>query len=180
MFLKKRVCRFAACDITLKKRSFNSTEADQEKFDEEWNTIFSGLKKLMGNGVDATSDATKPFALKAREMITLFTGGDKSIQQGLEKMYAQEGGGQMLRNHGLDVSDALYDYYEKALHQHFVKEAFNSVTHNVVLEMNKYNAPKTLKQNMLSMLVDLVPRVNLILQQQMATQFVASMQDMGV
>ena len=33
-------------------------------------------------------------------------------------MYKQVGGGQMLRNHGLNISDELYEYYEQALHAH--------------------------------------------------------------
>jgi hypothetical protein len=50
--------------------------------------------------------------------LRIFTGGDKGIEQSLDNMYQQEGGGQMLRNHGLDVSDEQYAYYEAALHAH--------------------------------------------------------------
>ena len=89
-----------------------------KNFANAWQEIFAGLTKLMNDGVSATSDATKPFATKARDMINLFTGGDQGIKQSLDNMYAKEGGAQMLRNHGLDVSDALFDYYEQALQKH--------------------------------------------------------------
>ncbi|MEM9242814.1 MAG: MerR family transcriptional regulator [Pseudomonadota bacterium] len=102
----------------LKQRHFYTDEKEEQKYAKAWQDIFTGLKKLQADKVPATDIKTKPFAEKARELINLFTAGNKGIEKSLHKMYEQEGGGQMLRNHGLDVSDELFEYYEKALHCH--------------------------------------------------------------
>ena len=103
---------------TLQNRPFHTDEAEGKKFSDAWDEIFSELEKLKSSGVKATDIKTKPVALKARALVNKFIGGDKGIEQGLQKMYQQEGGGQMLRNHGLDVSDEQYAYYEAVLHAH--------------------------------------------------------------
>ncbi len=103
---------------TLQNRSFHVVDTERQEWSQAWDEIFSGLERLQSNGVPATDIKTKPIALKARALVSQFTGGDKGIEQSLENMYQQEGGGQMLRNHGLDVSDEQYAYYEAALHAH--------------------------------------------------------------
>lgn len=108
---------------TLEKRPFHIDEMEGQKYSDAWDEIFSELEKLKSSGVKATDIKTKPIALKAKALIAKFTGGDKGIEQSLENMYLQEGGGQMLRNHGLDVTDEQFAYYEAALHAHITGEA---------------------------------------------------------
>ncbi len=102
----------------LQNRPFHQDEAAGQHYSDAWDEIFTELGKLQSKGVKASDPKTKPFALKAKALIAEFTGGDKGIEQGLQKMYEQEGGGQMLRNHGLDVTNEQYDYYEAVLHAH--------------------------------------------------------------
>lgn len=102
----------------LKQREFNLSQEKAIEYDQAWREIFDGLAHLQSQGVDASDPQTKVFAVKSRELLQLFTAGDKSIEESINTMYQQEGGGQMLRNHGLDVSDELYAYYEAALHAH--------------------------------------------------------------
>jgi DNA-binding transcriptional MerR regulator len=102
----------------LKKRTFHLDEKKAKEYDDAWHAVFNGLAELEKQGVAASSPKTKPFALKSRELLSAFTQGDEGIEQSIKKMYEQEGGGQMLRNHGLDVSDDLYEYYSQALAAH--------------------------------------------------------------
>lgn len=107
---------------TLQKRPFHLNEAEGKKYSDAWGEIFVELEKLKSSGVKPSDIRTKPVALKAKALIDEFTGGDKSIERSLENMYLHEGGGQMLRNHGLDVTDEQFAYYEAVLHAHVTGE----------------------------------------------------------
>ncbi len=103
---------------TLKQRSFHMDTAQQEKYSQAWQDVFVGMQKLKDQGVAATDVKTSSLAKEAMRLKALFTAGDKGIEQSLHTMYQQEGGAQMLRNHGLDVSDELYEYYAQAVRAH--------------------------------------------------------------
>jgi DNA-binding transcriptional MerR regulator len=102
----------------LKKRSFHLDEKKAQEYDDAWYEIFDGLSSFQKQGIAAYDSKTKPFVIKAQKMLALFTQGDVGIEQSLERMYSDEGGGQMLRNHGLDVSDELFEYYKQAWNAH--------------------------------------------------------------
>lgn len=103
---------------TLQQRSFHRDEVQGKKYSDAWDEIFAELAKLQAQGISPTDNKTKAVALRAKALIDQFTDGDKSIEQSLEKMYEHEGGGQMLRSHGLDVSDAQFAYYEAVMRAH--------------------------------------------------------------
>ena len=102
----------------IQKRPFHRNEKAGQKYSEAWDNIFAELRALQTAGVAATSPKTRPLAKKARALIAEFTGGDKGIEHSIQTMYQQEGGGQMLRSHGLDVNDELSQYYETTLQTH--------------------------------------------------------------
>lgn len=105
----------------LAKRDFHQDPDAGEKYEQAWTEVFEGLQNLQNQGVDPKDERTKEFALKAKELVQHFIGDNKGIKENMNKMYEQEGGGQMLRNHGLDVSDELFDYYHDACHAHIDK-----------------------------------------------------------
>lgn len=102
----------------LAKREIYMDEEAGKEYSNAWDSVFSELAKLQSKGVDPADKRTKAIAVKADKLIKVFTGGDKGIEQSLNTMYQTVGGAQMLRNHGLDVSDALYEYYEAVLYAH--------------------------------------------------------------
>ncbi|QDP72425.1 MerR family transcriptional regulator [Legionella israelensis] len=102
----------------LKKRSFHLDEKKGHEYAKAWYAIFNSLDDLRQQGVEPSDAKTRPYALKSRELLSEFTQGDKGIEESLHTMYEEEGGSQMLRNHGLDVSDETYQYYQLVLEAH--------------------------------------------------------------
>ncbi len=102
----------------LEQRDFHQDEEKGQEYAHAWQEVFAGLEKLRIAGVDPKDKQTKPLALKSRKLLEAFTAGDEGIMQGLHKMREQEGGAQMFRSHGLDISDELFAYYEVAIHTH--------------------------------------------------------------
>lgn len=102
----------------LSERDFHVDEKQGEYYANCWKNLFEGLDALRLEGVSANDAKTKPFAEQSRELVQVFTGGEKDIEASLNQMYKQEGGAAMMRSHGLDVSDELYAYYQAAVDAH--------------------------------------------------------------
>ena len=102
----------------LSKRDFHINEDGQTRYEKEWDNVFVGLALLQQQQVPPEDDRTKPFAEKAIKLKNLFTCKDVGIETNLENMREKVGGAQMLRNHGLNVSNELYVYYAAVLQAH--------------------------------------------------------------
>lgn len=102
----------------LQKRTFNQSEAEGKRYAEAWTEIFMGLEALRKERIEPEDERTKLYALKAKDLVQVFTAGDKGIEQSLKSMVHQEGPGQMLRSHGLPVTDELAGYYALAMKAH--------------------------------------------------------------
>ena len=102
----------------LQKRTFNQSEAEGKRYAEAWTEIFMGLESLRKERIEPEDERTKPYALQAKALVQVFTAGDKGIEQSLKSMVHQEGPGQMLRSHGLPVTDELAGYYALAMKAH--------------------------------------------------------------
>lgn len=102
----------------LQKRTFNQSEVEGKRYAEAWTEIFMGLESLRKERIEPEDERTKPYALQAKALVQVFTAGDKGIEQSLKSMVHQEGPGQMLRSHGLPVTDELAGYYALAMKAH--------------------------------------------------------------
>ena len=102
----------------LEQRDFHQYPEKGQEYADAWSELFSGLDKLRRAGIVPTDQQTLSYVIKSRKLVQDFTAGDKGIEQSLNTMYQQEGGAQMLRNHGLDITDELFAYYEAAVDAH--------------------------------------------------------------
>ena len=75
---------------SLAERGKNFTAADQVKVSAEWEDIYTQAKKLAAKGADPAGKEAQALAARAQHMIDLFTGGDKGIETGLSKFYADK------------------------------------------------------------------------------------------
>jgi len=62
----------------------------QERVTRDWANLVADIEKAMSDGVKPTESRAQELAARWRGLLSEFTGGDKEIQQGLNKMYADE------------------------------------------------------------------------------------------
>jgi MerR family transcriptional regulator, thiopeptide resistance regulator len=62
-----------------------------EKAQNDWATLIAEVEKAVAEGVSPTSERAAALAIRWRELIRGFTGGDSEIQAGLNKMYSDQG-----------------------------------------------------------------------------------------
>jgi hypothetical protein len=90
--------------------------ASEEEFTKGWDYVLNGMKKLQVENIPPTDKASIALVQKAKGLIAQFTDGDQNVEQNMNKMYEEQGGAQMLRGHGLDMTDELYEYYQAAFY----------------------------------------------------------------
>jgi DNA-binding transcriptional MerR regulator len=61
-----------------------------EKAQNDWTTLIAEVEQAVIEGVSPTSDRASALATRWRELIRGFTGGDREIQAGLNKMYSDQ------------------------------------------------------------------------------------------
>ena len=62
----------------------------QERVTRDWAGLVSDIEAAMADGVKPTESRAQELAARWRGLVSEFTGGDKEIQQGLNKMYSDE------------------------------------------------------------------------------------------
>ena len=62
----------------------------QERVTRDWAELVADIEKAMADGVKPTESRAQKLAARWRSLVTEFTGGNKEIHQGLNKMYADE------------------------------------------------------------------------------------------
>ncbi len=62
----------------------------QERVSRDWAELVADIEKAMAAGVKPKGDEAAPLAARWRSLVAEFTGGDREIQQGLNKMYSDE------------------------------------------------------------------------------------------
>lgn len=75
---------------SLAERGKDFTAADQAKTSAEWENIYAQAAKLAAKNADPAGKETQELAARAQHMIDLFIGGDKGIETGLSKFYADK------------------------------------------------------------------------------------------
>ena len=62
----------------------------QERVTRDWAALVADIETAMADGVKPTDKSAQELAERWRGLVSEFTGGDKEVQQGLNKMYADE------------------------------------------------------------------------------------------
>ena len=62
----------------------------QERVTRDWTELVADIETAMADGIKPSDKPALALANRWRALVTQFTGGDKEIQQGLNKMYADE------------------------------------------------------------------------------------------
>lgn len=62
----------------------------QERVSRDWNELTRDIETAIADGTKPSDERAQKLAARWRGLIEEFTGGDKEIQQGLNKMYADE------------------------------------------------------------------------------------------
>jgi hypothetical protein len=81
----------------------------------EWMELFKKYKTEMDKGTDPSDEAVQKLARRSRELIASFTGGDAGIEKSLGRMYQQEGGPNVMAQHGVHLDPAVWEYMGKAM-----------------------------------------------------------------
>jgi len=82
---------------------------------EGWQRLFGEFRDAMDRDVDPGAAEVRALALRARGLISEFTGGDAGIEASLRRMYQEEGGGAVVTRHGGAMDPALWGYYGEAM-----------------------------------------------------------------
>jgi len=80
-----------------------------------WATLFDDFREAMALGRDPASGEVRALALRARDLIEAFTGGDPGIEASLRRMYQEEGGVTLVNRSGGNMDPELWAYYGRAL-----------------------------------------------------------------
>lgn len=80
----------------------------------EWNHLFAGFRDAMEKGLPPEAPLVQELSIKARSLITEFSGGDEGIEQSLTNMYRDEGPAKVLGPHGMATDDSLWAYMAEA------------------------------------------------------------------
>lgn len=81
----------------------------------EWKELFKKYKKEMDQGTDPAAEPVQKLAHRSMELIAAFTGGDQGIKKSLGQMYQQEGGPQVMAQHGIQLDADVWDYMGRAM-----------------------------------------------------------------
>ena len=91
----------------------------QERVTRDWSELVSDIETAMSDGAKPSDERAQKLAARWQGLVNEFTGGDKEIQAGLNKMYADE------KNWQTDWKKPFSDEV-----QNFIVEAINGGTKN--------------------------------------------------
>lgn len=85
-----------------------------EQVQSEWAELFASFGAAMEKGLDPSSPEVQHLARRSAELVGEFTGGDPGVAASLGKMYRREGGPTVLRQHGMELPEGLWEYMGRA------------------------------------------------------------------
>jgi DNA-binding transcriptional MerR regulator len=88
----------------------------QVKEEQDWKTLISEIEAAIAAKTDPASDKARTLAQRWAELVRGFTGGDPGIQQGLNKLYADQQN--WPQNFHKPFSDEVAEYIRKAMAAH--------------------------------------------------------------
>ena len=102
----------------LRQRRGELGEETIRNAEEEWKELFKKYEIEMKKGTDPSAEPVKKLAQRSWELVAAFTGGDAGIEQSLGSMYQQEGGHNVMAQHGLDIDPSVWEYMGRAMQAH--------------------------------------------------------------
>jgi len=88
----------------------------QARVEQDWQTLIGEVEAAITSNLDPASVKAKALAQRWHELVRGFTGGDPGIQQGLNKLYADQGN--WPQNFTKPFSDEVWQYVKKAMAAH--------------------------------------------------------------
>jgi DNA-binding transcriptional MerR regulator len=85
----------------------------QARVEQDWKTLIADVEAAIASGLDPASTEAQALAQRWSELVRGFTGGDPEIQQGLGKLYADQGN--WPQNFTKPFSDEVWNYIRKAM-----------------------------------------------------------------
>lgn len=111
---KKYYSEEAQAKISERGRTF--TPQMLAKVEQDWKGLFSEVEAAIANNLDPASPQARSLAERWTELLRGFTGGDPGIQQGLNKLYADQGN--WPQNFTKPFSDEVWNYIRKVMAAH--------------------------------------------------------------
>lgn len=88
----------------------------QAKVEQDWKKLISDVEAAIADKTDPASEKARALAQRWAELVRGFTGGDAGIQQGLHKLYADEGN--WPASFTKPFSDEVWQYIKKVMAAH--------------------------------------------------------------
>jgi MerR family transcriptional regulator, thiopeptide resistance regulator len=98
------------------ERARNWTPELQAKVEQDWKTLIGEVEAAIAANVDPSDGRAQSLAQRWSELVRGFTGGDAGIQQGLNKLYADQGNWPSSLTK--PFSDEVWQYVRKAMAAH--------------------------------------------------------------
>lgn len=99
----------------LKEREAKLTDAEKGEIHQKWMALFAEFKEACQQKKDLTDPSVLKLGQQANEYVRGFTGGDPAMEASHQKMYSTEGGSNVLKQHGVDLSQEVFEYMAKAM-----------------------------------------------------------------
>ncbi len=101
----------------LKNRQNSLSKEALAKGQAAWESVFKEFEKAFQDGKNVSDPTVILLGQKANGLIQEFTGGDPEMEKSLQKMYDTEGGHNVISQHGVKVSAALFQYIANAMQE---------------------------------------------------------------
>lgn len=88
----------------------------QARVEQDWKTLISKVEAAIAGKIDPASTQARSLAQRWSELVRGFTGGDAGIQQGLNKLYADQGS--WPSSFTKPFSDEVWQYIKEAMAAH--------------------------------------------------------------
>jgi hypothetical protein len=88
----------------------------QAKVEQDWKTLIADVEAAIAAKIDPASTKALALARRWSELVRGFTGGDAAVQQGLNKLYANQGNWPSSLQK--PFSDEVWQYIKKAMAAH--------------------------------------------------------------
>jgi DNA-binding transcriptional MerR regulator len=79
-----------AAQASIEERKHLWSPELQERVSRDWNELVADIEAAIADGTKPSDSRAQVLAIRWRALVTEFTGGDREIQAGLNKMYADE------------------------------------------------------------------------------------------
>ncbi len=98
------------------ERSHTWTPELQARVEQDWKTLIHDVEAAIAGKTDPAGPEAKALAQRWSELVRGFTGGDAGVQQGLNKLYADQGN--WPQSFARPFSDEVWQYIKQAMAAH--------------------------------------------------------------